>query len=227
MHLIHVPAVIAASGFPRRRGDAPAHLTWVRVFEEVPPQARGCTRGRGNGTYTRQGSPAGAGMHPRRDGQNSTKPGFPRRRGDAPDTDERIIHFFRVPPQARGCTLSHFLGALHYFGSPAGAGMHPLVKFLTFFYHRFPRRRGDAPNLDATLVCFSQVPPQARGCTHSPRHPYGRRFGSPAGAGMHLYRWYRPRRYNRFPRRRGDAPYLLRDTFLSFMVPPQARGCTL
>ena len=206
MHRLHGGCPAGDGRFPRRRGDAPRRAE-VRLRKRAfPPQARGCTRAIRDALTRRAVSPAGAGMHPP-----------PPRRGS------RVSRF---PPQARGCTAERHRHVQSQDVSPAGAGMHRAKFSPTPPWPCFPRRRGDAPQrriLDFRVLRF---PPQARGCTLVAARPGGDADVSPAGAGMHLFLTGQSRLTVRFPRRRGDAPFLRPTSAPPELFPPQARGCT-
>ena len=154
------------------------------------------------------------------------RPGFPRRRGDAPRSGESQPSRRGFPPQARGCTGRD--ARRHQGGrvSPAGAGMHRDQHAGTDGCHGFPRRRGDAPTPSRHRLRQVLFPPQARGCTDGVQQQPEIRVVSPAGAGMHLLSPAEPASSPGFPRRRGDAPCVSRVLTAWLMFPPQARGCT-
>ncbi len=174
--------------FPRARGDAPTTRQADLVFIEVPPRTRGCTPGRASVLAPSRGSPAHAGMHPRRSGTSSSCSRFPRARGDAPGTGDCQRPLRAVPPRTRGCTRSRVNRNAIAIGSPAHAGMHPRAPTRPSGRPRFPRARGDAPVRSTGIRCFAQVPPRTRGCTPEQLLHEGRPTGSPAHAGMHRTR---------------------------------------
>ena len=172
--------------FPRRRGDGPRSAPTASCSLRFPPQARGWTVGRGGGRGEGGVSPAGAGMD-LRPGRRPLGPGgFPRRRGDGPDTSRATDRPRRFPPQARGWTAR--IRAVHAAGqvSPAGAGMDPAPPRPRGWPSGFPRRRGDGPYCRECLDDLYQFPPQARGWTSVKSSAARQRRVSPAGAGMDL-----------------------------------------
>ena len=227
MHPRRASSVAVVMGFPRRRGDAPDLAIGVYFSGRFPPQARGCTRDHSRRPAHDGVSPAGAGMHRHRVHGLSSRPGFPRRRGDAPLPGPGCPHDPAFPPQARGCTLSPSRSISGCLVSPAGAGMHPGLERPPRPGQCFPRRRGDAPPISQRLKCGFRFPPQARGCTLGCSSEALCRRVSPAGAGMHPSPTTCPGWPAGFPRRRGDAPDEDRDQRRAGGFPPQARGCTL
>ena len=166
-------------------------------------------------------------MHPSPESPGRTSTSFPRRRGDAPPLDQRDRRGGEFPPQARGCT-DHVREPPFGAGvSPAGAGMHRAGERVVGHHQRFPRRRGDAPSRPSGGGTTTRFPPQARGCTLHTAKAESTGGVSPAGAGMHRPPFLSPTPGSGFPRRRGDAPQLLRLLCGPRMFPPQARGCTL
>ena len=84
MHLRLTAVASTSRSFPRRRGDAPRPRPPACPSILFPPQARGCTLHGAGPQPARMVSPAGAGMHPVPTPPPLAAPGFPRRRGDAP-----------------------------------------------------------------------------------------------------------------------------------------------
>ena len=226
MHRSPPPSRAGSPGFPRRRGDAPSNSPSAPTSSAFPPQARGCTLVDLDPDERREVSPAGAGMHLPPATSCGHHTGFPRRRGDAPIVPLDWWWDGEFPPQARGCTAGPPETAAARPVSPAGAGMHPRPRASSRAAPRFPRRRGDAPRLFLTTVWKAQFPPQARGCTSRYRVKRRPPVVSPAGAGMHPIQRTPRTQDAGFPRRRGDAPHLLRFVLRESAFPPQARGCT-
>ena len=186
MHRFTTRCAGNASGFPRRRGDAPDYHDRKLRGVWFPPQARGCTCLRRQAPHLGVVSPAGAGMH-RNSAPSSPKTrSFPRRRGDAPDAATVLASFGTFPPQARGCTGVRRHARRPRGVSPAGAGMHRSTWRCSPTRRRFPRRRGDAPGATDRTGARPVFPPQARGCTGHHLRRGEAAVVSPAGAGMHL-----------------------------------------
>ena len=119
------PVRTQAHGFPRARGDGPPTWgAWSAVIE---------------------GSPAPAGMGPSTVALSEGATGFPRARGDGPGRLLSTQNHRRVPPRPRGWALGDGLVAYQPVGSPAPAGMGPLITRLPEKSPRFPRARGDGP----------------------------------------------------------------------------------
>ena len=113
-------------GFPRRRGDGPKKAARKKAARKFPPQARGWTSSIHDRNDRDSVSPAGAGMDPPRTTTRPPGAGFPRRRGDGPQTGCGAEPASRFPPQARGWTLDRRLREQDHPVSPAGAGMDPI-----------------------------------------------------------------------------------------------------
>ena len=192
--------------FPRRRGDGPAAGTTCWPWRWFPPQARGWTIVRHGSQKRGAVSPAGAGMDPSSYSAQSQQMGFPRRRGDGPQSQKAVSLPKRFPPQARGWTQVGVQGLRHGVVSPAGAGMDPPVPGTVNPSMRFPRRRGDGPLARTQLAAQGEFPPQARGWTIAWNNPLIRCLC--------------------FPRRRGDGPLVPVDWARHAAFPPQARGWT-
>ena len=90
----------------------------------------------------------------------------------------------------------------------------------------FPRRRGDGPLPSRPASRRIRFPPQARGWTPESTAPIQSILVSPAGAGMDPLRFGWKGLTRRFPRRRGDGPWVSADFEDQFEFPPQARGWT-
>ncbi len=216
-----------ARRFPRARGDAPVSLYPLYDWNLVPPRTRGCTvRGRTRAAVPR-GSPAHAGMHPRRSAPRASGRGFPRARGDAPRSATGARARTRVPPRTRGCTPRHSDRREPRDGSPAHAGMHLSDSLGKRPKGWFPRARGDAPPSVFIADNVSQVPPRTRGCTPGGGRLAAAARGSPAHAGMHPTPRGPHRHHYGFPRARGDAPCSRSGRSRRNTVPPRTRGCTL
>ena len=89
-------------------------------------------------------------------------------------------------------------------GSPARAGIDPLRNAGQDGCRRFPRTRGDRPQIYCATLCRIAVPPHARGID---RRDYD------SGQG-----------WRRFPRTRGDRPAWITCSAGISVVPPHARG---
>ena len=113
------------SRFPRSRGDTPLNGMEPVSVDQVPPLARGYTRGLQHRSHPTAGSPARAGIHPASVASGSCDCRFPRSRGDTPAGAYKIAGARRVPPLARGYTPLSPSPCASSAGSPARAGIHP------------------------------------------------------------------------------------------------------
>ena len=112
-------------GFPSQRGDGPF---WALTFfgaGAVPPPARGWSARGLPLTMGHCGSPASAGMVPRRARIGNIGPRFPRQRGDGPSSLSLPPPPPLVPPPARGWSSGSEPTRCPCAGSPASAGMVP------------------------------------------------------------------------------------------------------
>ena len=111
--------------FPRPRGDGVSRTATRALLRPVPPPARGWSRlGRGEPGHA-DGSPARAGMVPRRETSGALRRRFPRPRGDGPHGGANRQVIETVPPPARGwSTQVDRLPAVSR-SSSAGAGVAP------------------------------------------------------------------------------------------------------
>ena len=215
-----------SAGFPRRRGDGPVVRGIGPPGVRFPPQARGWTVCDAQVIQGPRVSPAGAGMDRSSGALGLQGFGFPRRRGDGPNSSRLPAGIFGFPPQARGWTGSGARTPWRRPVSPAGAGMDLKGKGRARQGRGFPRRRGDGPVMSAAVSRSGRFPPQARGWTYPTQDGFSGGSVSPAGAGMdrrrHRDLWSR----GGFPRRRGDGPRPGCRRGPSRGFPPQARGWT-
>ncbi len=111
--------------FPRSRGDRPPKLRTEGEAPVVPPLTRGSTAPRDGRSPVQRGSPAHAGIDPRRRPVTDTTMRFPRSRGDRPSAITRSSRQRRVPPLTRGSTFASGDERRCHRGSPAHAGIDP------------------------------------------------------------------------------------------------------
>ena len=217
----------ACKGFPRPRGDGPLVALGDEYSAEVPPPARGWSRGRANLFRGWLGSPARAGMVRNRHWCSGYRVGFPRPRGDGPH--DEILDYLDagVPPPARGWSLDPRFVGQSFPGSPARAGMVPRRARASWRCPRFPRPRGDGPASRSSAARAPTVPPPARGWSAGRRLSPPSPFGSPARAGMVRHEPGPRAVPDRFPRPRGDGPLILEGFGFANRVPPPARGWSL
>ena len=184
------PCAISAShrssGFPRPRGDGPASHLFRLDHLTVSPPTRGWTPHPTPGTDRGGGFPAHAGMDLRRGGRKMPVGGFPRPRGDGPDSDTGPSPRAWVSPPTRGWTGLGLRQRCAVRGFPAHAGMDPMLMTRAMRSAGFPRPRGDGPTLSSYRRYRAVVSPPTRGWTR--RHGKQRSYtdGFPAHAGMDL-----------------------------------------
>ena len=112
-------------------------------------------------------------------------------------------------------------------GSPAHAGIVPSPRDLRSPRRRFPRTRGDRPELGDDIQEIFLVPPHTRGSSRvgEVRQRHGE--GSPAHAGIVPGRIPTGHARARFPRTRGDRPRAAIPRSTRQKVPPHTRGSSL
>ena len=171
-----------------------------------------------------RGSPAPAGMVPCYAGRQRWRAWFPRTRGDGPKKGAPSRSRGRVPPHPRGWSRRKAVPRASLRGSPAPAGMVPHGRGLAHRPDRFPRTRGDGPQLFAPGGVIDQVPPHPRGWSRADQAIRARWHGSPAPAGMVPSRAGSRPCFEWFPRTRGDGPSVTGKGAVRAMVPPHPRG---
>ena len=217
----------AGLSFPRTRGDGPSPPPRKRASDGFPPHARGWTQRRDLVRGFVAVSPARAGMDRSRISLELDWKRFPRTRGDGPSRTDFVPKAVRFPPHARGWTLMVNGPFNVWVVSPARAGMDRLRKATGDRDSRFPRTRGDGPCRLRSPTPRGPFPPHARGWTLTPRPVLGPDRVSPARAGMDPSHPAGPSSPRRFPRTRGDGPFLPLRAVRGFPFPPHARGWTL
>ena len=121
-----LPPVLRGEGFPRPRGDGPEKAPTGLWGKMVSPPTRGWTHRRCRQGGARCGFPAHAGMDPAHTSTDSTRPGFPRPRGDGPHTNFAKARAMMVSPPTRGWTDGVRRVVRRLAGFPAHAGMDPV-----------------------------------------------------------------------------------------------------
>ena len=123
------PRLAARAGqrrwLPRTRGDGPRGLLHMAIFDD--------------------GSPAHAGMDLSHQEARAEVARLPRTRGDGPAVNIRLGAPCTAPPHTRGWTRLAAPGPELTQGSPAHAGMDPLLRVGHAMRKRLPRTRGDGP----------------------------------------------------------------------------------
>ena len=214
-------------GFPRPRGDGPGSTYRADGGAAVSPPTRGWTRRRRTPGQDALGFPAHAGMDLSYSATTRNQRRFPRPRGDGPPTGMRTAGTVAVSPPTRGWTLYRMCRLLLSRGFPAHAGMDRSYAIQWPRRKRFPRPRGDGPQMTYEDTTAATVSPPTRGWTHMAKIIKRRIMGFPAHAGMDPDRPHGRRARVGFPRPRGDGPSLLVSRTPVARVSPPTRGWTL
>ena len=155
----------------------------------------------------------------------SVAEGFPRARGDVPVTWKTELICYRFSPRTRGCSsfIETYEPIVRVF--PAHAGMFLSRPPWAMFSACFPRARGDVPTPPTSNLYTSAFSPRTRGCCPAvyPTETVSSVF--PAHAGMFLYATTGAKKHYRFPRARGDVPFLAPNGWLDYRFSPRTRGC--
>jgi len=218
---------VAQERFPRPRGDGPDPKRDAMVTIMVPPPTRGWPPPEGLSTRRPLGSPAHAGMAPRRASPSCDPTRFPRPRGDGPSGRRSRADIYAVPPPTRGWPRDGIGVRVVVNGSPAHAGMAPPSASPTGCTCGFPRPRGDGPTSMGFREAVAAVPPPTRGWPPSRPSPRWPANGSPAHAGMAPGPTMPTAWWLRFPRPRGDGPLKPSRPSWRGSVPPPTRGWPL
>ena len=226
MDLDHDSVRSVRSWFPRPRGDGPYARPAAAGAHRVSPPTRGWTRVEEDALTGVAGFPAHAGMDPSDRSERVAYPGFPRPRGDGPQSTRRspVVHW--VSPPTRGWTLLYYLAGGHRRGFPAHAGMDLAPSMYHCASGGFPRPRGDGPTLPVLAARYGEVSPPTRGWTPATNHGARSLVGFPAHAGMDLAGWVFVMSCAWFPRPRGDGPPGCTGRSLRRRVSPPTRGWT-
>ena len=214
----------ASRRFPRTRGDGPGPIRDGGRLGAVPPHPRGWSPIANLVCSRSTGSPAPAGMVPIASAHRSGTVRFPRTRGDGPWWDAVGDGQEKVPPHPRGWSQYWHACRECLRGSPAPAGMVPLAHRPSKSPMRFPRTRGDGPDLQGQSERDHWVPPHPRGWSRDGAPAPHRGSGSPAPAGMVPVRAACRARRRGFPRTRGDGPKRADRAEPALGVPPHPRG---
>ena len=193
----------------------------------APPHTRGWTPQLKEPRGKVVGSPAHAGMDPLTATDGHKLIGLPRTRGDGPAQPANGKTSAWAPPHTRGWTRRAYSAGGQPSGSPAHAGMDPLLPHPTSRTNRLPRTRGDGPPTKSPKRLKPTAPPHTRGWTRL--RPFLRPAdrGSPAHAGMDPDPNVRNVAFVRLPRTRGDGPLTKSPKRLKPTAPPHTRGWTL
>ena len=133
------------SRLPRTRGDGPPFEHIRNNILMAPPHTRGWTHSPRSGQVRQGGSPAHAGMDLGAELVADLHNGLPRTRGDGPCLIACFSSHRSAPPHTRGWTARKRAFAGTAMGSPAHAGMDPVVLLQCLCRTWLPRTRGDGP----------------------------------------------------------------------------------
>ena len=133
-------------------------------------------------------------------------PGFPRARGDVPQTSENVDTRVEFSPRTRGCSDRMGYRITYQPVFPAHAGMFRAPERIHALAVRFPRARGDVPTVLRGVLGPFEFSPRTRGCSYFRAKNFWLTDVFPAHAGM-----FRPAQTSfsgarGFPRARGDVP---------------------
>ena len=226
MYPLQSGGLTGAEGFPRTRGDVPYAPAPKGFVGWLPPHTRGCTHEHTALEDPMAASPAHAGMYLNLTRRQRFLLGFPRTRGDVPAPGNSDARIPSLPPHTRGCTRTELPRGDAHAASPAHAGMYPSPFPMPPLPPRFPRTRGDVPELRVGIRRRDALPPHTRGCTQRCWKLSDWVPASPAHAGMYPWFRFRFRLRTSFPRTRGDVPETFTGVSVSSALPPHTRGCT-
>ena len=213
-------------GLPRTRGDRPEIRSAIASTASAPPHTRGSTHRAEHRRQHEDGSPAHAGIDPRRRARPCDGTRLPRTRGDRPSCAPRQSCARRAPPHTRGSTHRQGHGGRSFVGSPAHAGIDPPRGRSLRADRGLPRTRGDRPSDPCARRSKRRAPPHTRGSTHLPRLRDGLDEGSPAHAGIDPPPTASRAASSRLPRTRGDRPPARSWPAAFSQAPPHTRGST-
>ena len=147
MFLCGSQASYAPRCFPRIRGDVPKPMYVLVSSKEFSPHTRGCSPSATCRELRKPVFPAYAGMFlfVRLRGRGCS--GFPRIRGDVPQRRQRHHKISKFSPHTRGYSRRTFRPPPSRIVFPAYAGMFRDDFDAELGAVRFPRIRGDVPNL--------------------------------------------------------------------------------
>ena len=227
MFLLGAAGRTAFRRFPRVRGDVPQGTNLATHQGAFSPRARGCSRGADGAILAADVFPACAGMFLTRGAEDTTRPGFPRVRGDVPHPTSPQTHVREFSPRARGCSYTRPPRTASKLVFPACAGMFLSVMVSIVLPASFPRVRGDVPLGGLNGAMERWFSPRARGCSEVTEKLRQAGIVFPACAGMFLLLEARNCPTCRFPRVRGDVPNPEAVKIPIGMFSPRARGCSL
>ena len=153
-------------------------------------------------------------------------PSFPRVRGDVPSDPTPPAGGLLFSPRARGCSWVVFPQFSACLVFPACAGMFRNGHQRFRRARRFPRVRGDVPDLVEGARRLAWFSPRARGCSGVPSRVRHSLPVFPACAGMFPEPVLSRSNKLCFPRVRGDVPSYHSKKPLGIWFSPRARGCS-
>ena len=212
--------------FPRARGDRPGALFLEALGRRVSPRPRGSTVPAIRPARSSNGFPAPAGIDPWSGEWPSSKLGFPRARGDRPESGTLRIAGAPVSPRPRGSTLEEVGVEERPAGFPAPAGIDRGPIPVGHVELGFPRARGDRPHESVFCPIGTTVSPRPRGSTLFDVRDGDGTQGFPAPAGIDPRTGCRSAWRRGFPRARGDRPRSERHLREAKKVSPRPRGST-
>jgi hypothetical protein len=192
----------------------------------APPPTRGSTPVRLCRGLRAAGSPAYAGIDPIRCFKFPPSGWLPRLRGDRPICVHGPGFETPAPPPTRGSTRQRVVANRGSLGSPAYAGIDPILSGGHNFLARLPRLRGDRPVVWRLWVRDTEAPPPTRGSTRMITYWSRWHWGSPAYAGIDPGGTTSVRLGRRLPRLRGDRPGDAGPSTTVPRAPPPTRGST-
>ncbi len=216
----------ASRWLPRTRGDGPTSTDCTANGCSAPPHTRGWTLVTVHVRPPPDGSPAHAGMDPRRRCVAASSARLPRTRGDGPLSSPITVIWLMAPPHTRGWTASCAAVRPPVCGSPAHAGMDRLSGQHNTGSVRLPRTRGDGPAREMDVEAAWRAPPHTRGWTLAVLDDDQLQGGSPAHAGMDRSESVAWHVLPRLPRTRGDGPWRSHRASAWLLAPPHTRGWT-
>ena len=162
---VPLPWVVCSVVFPAYAGMFPSRWTFGLGASAFSPHTRGCSYVTVMVLLVRYVFPAYAGMF--RGGADAWPKvdGFPRIRGDVPQTGENVNTRVEFSPHTRGCSVGVYDWGIAGFVFPAYAGMFLSLPGPVEMRLCFPRIRGDVPHADKRRQQRFRFSPHTRGCS--------------------------------------------------------------
>ena len=212
--------------FPRARGDVPLCRKQQQEATPFSPRTRGCSALGFLNLHRPVVFPAHAGMFRNILIRVKGERGFPRARGDVPVNPVLAGNPLRFSPRTRGCSSHQCRTRAPPHVFPAHAGMFLSRTLSREQVSGFPRARGDVPKFFSPKAFQQQFSPRTRGCSPSATSSTHAATVFPAHAGMFLIRRSHRSRNRRFPRARGDVPFIDVVAMQPSLFSPRTRGCS-